>query len=517
MPGNFMTLNFFDIVMFLGFIAFVIVFSMAKSRREKTSEDFFLASRGLPWWIIGFSLIAANTSTEQFVGMNGSAAGNVSLAIASYNWMASITLVLVAIFILPHLLKSDIFTIPEFLEYRYNAAARGIMAFCTMLIYVTVTITAVLYSGGLTIHTIFGFDLALSVWIIGIITALYTTWGGLKAVVWADLFLCTGLLVGGFCVTAYGLSAVGGPVELYTETHGRFHMFLDSGHPELPWTVLAFGLWIPNFYYWGLNQYIAQRTLAARSLRDGQLGVLLAASMHVIMPLIVVLPGIIAIRLYHGEVSANPDAAFPILIRNLIPPGLRGFIFAAISGAVISSLASMLNAASTIFTMDIVKRHIHRNASQTALVTMGRVMTVLFVVVGCLIAPMLGDPRFRGVFHYIQDFQGYISPGILAAFTFGMIVKRAPGAAGVAALLVNITVYGILHLSMFEHIVFLNKMAITFTVIILVMAAITLAKPLKEPVVLPLREDIAPQTEPVVKRLGIVITIIIIALYIIFR
>jgi len=512
-----MNLSIFDIAVFLGCIIFVIAFSMAKSSREKTSEDFFLASRGLPWWIIGFSLIAANTSTEQFVGMNGSAAGNVGFAIASYNWMAAITLVVVAVFILPRLLRSGIFTIPEFLEYRYNSAARSIMAFCTMFIYVSVTITAVLYSGGLTIHTIFGFDLALSVWIIGVITALYTTWGGLKAIAWADLFLCSGLLIGGFCVTFFGLKAVGGPALLYAETHGEFHMFLGADHPELPWTALALGLWIPNFYYWGLNQYIAQRTLAARSLRDGQLGVLLAASMHVIMPLIVVLPGIIALKLYHGEVSANPDAAFPLLIRNLIPSGLRGFIFAAIAGAVISSLASMLNAAATIFTMDIVKRHIHRDASQAFLVKMGRIMTVVFVVIGCLIAPMLGDPRFKGVFHYIQDFQGYISPGILAAFVFGMMFKRAPGAAGVAALLVNIPVYGILHLGAFAEIAFLNKMAITFAVIIAVMAVITAIRPLKVPKIIPYKQDISAITEPIVKRIGISIVVITVVLYIIFR
>ncbi len=511
-----MELSFLDIAVFLGLIGFVILFSMAKSRSEKNSEDFFLAGRGLPWWIIGFSLIAANTSTEQFVGMNGSAAGNVGLAIASYNWMAAITLVVVALYFLPRLLRAGIFTIPEFLEYRYNPAARAIMAFCTMLIYVSVTITAVLYSGGLTIHTIFGIDLTLSVWVIGTVTALYTTWGGLKAVAWADLFLCTGLLIGGFCVSAYALAAVGGPVELYTAEHGRFHMFLGADHPELPWTALVMGLWIPNFYYWGLNQYIAQRTLAAKSLRDGQLGVLLAASMHVIMPLIVVVPGIIAARLYGGELLDTPDAAFPLLIRKLVPAGLRGFIFAAIAGAVISSLASMLNASSTIFTMDIVKRHLHKEASQAFLVTMGRVMTVLFVIIGCLIAPMLGDPRFKGVFHYIQDFQGYISPGILAAFVFGMLFRRAPGAAGVAALLTNIPVYGILHLPVFGHVAFLNKMAITFIVIIIVMAAVTLTRPLEKEKELPVGQDISPVTEPVVNRIGIVIVLITVALYVIF-
>ena len=264
-----MTLNWLDIAVFVAFIGFVVTFSMIKSRREATSEDYFLAGRGLVWWLIGFSLIAANISTEQFVGMNGSAAGNVGLAIASYDWMAAITLVIVALFFLPKFLKCGVFTIPEYLEYRYNTLARVIMALSTMIVYVAVTITAVLYSGGLTIHTIFGMDLSLAVWLVGAVAALYTTWGGLKAVAWADLFQGSALIIGGLCLAILCIAAVGGPWELYAANRDKFHMILPADHPELPWTALLVGLWIPNFYYWGLNQYIAQRTLAAKSLRDG--------------------------------------------------------------------------------------------------------------------------------------------------------------------------------------------------------------------------------------------------------
>jgi SSS family solute:Na+ symporter len=490
---------------------------MYKSRKEETGEDYFLAGRGLVWWLIGFSLIAANISTEQFVGMNGSAAGVVGFAIASYDWMAAVTLVFVALFILPLFLRTGIYTIPEFLEYRYCPAARSIMAFYTMIVYVAVTISAVLYSGALTIHTIFGMGITSSVWLIGGIAALYTTWGGLKAVAWADLFQGSALILGGLMVTAAGLAAVGGPAVLIAENRDKFHLFLPAGHPELPWTALVIGLWIPNFYYWGLNQYIAQRTLAARSLRDGQLGVLLAACMQLILPLIIVVPGIIAFHLYRDQLTGTADAAFPLLIKNLIPAGLRGFIFAAISGAVVSSLASMLNSASTIFTIDLFQRHLHRDASQRILVAVGRSATVLFVIIGCHIAPHLGDQRFRGIFHFIQDFQGYISPGILAAFIFGFFIKRAPALAGITALILNIPVYAVLHLALFDRISFLNKMAVTFLTILTAMTIVTLAKPLDHAVELPSRDGFETHPSRLVVSLGVAVILATVCLYIILR
>ena len=505
-----------DIIVFLAFIGFVVAFSMFKGRREKGSEDYFLAGRGLVWPLIGFSLIAANISTEQFVGMNGSAAGGVGLAIASYDWVAAVTLVFVALFFLPRLLRTGIYTMPEFLEYRYNTAARTIMSIYMMVIYVGVTISAVLYSGGLTIHTIFGLDLTLSVWLIGIVAAIYTAYGGLKSVAWADLFLGSALIAGGFFVLYTGLQAVGGFEVLYEANQESFHMGLDASHGELPWTALLAGIWIPNLYYWGFNQYIAQRTLAARDLKHGQLGVLMAAVIQVILPLIIVIPGIIAVHLYADKLSATSDAAFPLLIRELIPAGLRGFIFAAIAGAVISSLASMLNSASTIFTMDLYTRHFRRDATPRAQVGVGRIMTIVFVVIGCLIAPYLGDPRFKGIFHYIQDFQGYASPGILACFLFGLFTKRTPPAAGVVGLLLNIPVYGLLHLDRFAHICFLNKMAITFGVICLVMVLISWVKPLSKPKILPVQEGFDTTPAPSVKIIGSAIIVVVAVLYYIF-
>ena len=494
----------------------VLFVSMYKSRKERTGEDYFLAGRGLLWPFIGLSLIAANISSEHFVGMSGQGAGAVGLAIASYEWLAAITLVFVAFFFLPKFLSVGIYTIPEFLEHRYNSTARGIMALYTMVIYVGVTIASVLYSGALALKTIFDVDLTTSIWAIGAIAALYTVWGGLKAVAWADLFQGSALILGGIVVMVLGFIAVGGVSEFIKANPERLHMILPRDHSILPWTALLIGLWIPNLYYWGLNQFITQRSLAAKSLRHGQMGIIFAAFLKLLIPFIIVMPGIMAYQLYRDQiVSGTADAAYPLLIRNLVPGGLRGFMLAAIAGAVISSLASMLNSASTIFTLDLYKRYWRQDAPQKSIVFVGRTMTLVFVFIGCFIAPQLGHPRFHGIFNYIQEFQGYISPGILGAFLFGLIFKRAPAAAGVTALVANPLIYGFLHWQ-FGDIAFLNRMAITFVIILVLMAAITFLRPLQKPMVLPVREAFDMRPSPVIKWLGITVIALTIMLYIIF-
>jgi len=510
-----MELSFLDIALFLAFFAVAIGTSLYKSRKEETGEDFFLAGRGLSWPFIGLSLIAANISSEHFVGMSGQGAGIAGLAVASYEWLAAITLVIVALFFLPAFLRSGIYTIPEYLEYRYNAAARAVMAFYTVLTYVFVTIAAVVYSGALTLHTIFDMNMVAAVWLIGGIAAFYTTWGGLKAVAWADLFLGSALIVGGAITMVLGFRAVGGVSPFLEANADRLHMILPADHPVIPWTALVVGLWIPNFYYWGLNQFITQRTLAARSLKEGQLGIIFAACLKLLIPFIIIFPGIMAAQLYGDQLRETSDAAYPLLIRNLIPPGVRGFIFAAIAGAVISSLASMLNSASTIFTMDLYRRHVKKDCSQHSLVTVGRITTLLFVVIGCILAPQLGADRFKGIFNYIQEFQGFISPGILAAFVFGFGVKRTPAAAGVAALVLNVPVYGFL-LFFSDSIAFLNRMAITFVLLIAIMAAITVLKPLAEPRVMPVREDYNMLPTKSVAWMGAAVIAVTLALYAVF-
>ncbi len=522
-----MELNVFDIGVFLAFIGVVVAFSMAKSRKEKTSEDYFLASRGLKWWLIGFSIIAANISTEQFVGMAGAGAGNVGLAVSGYQLLGAVTIVFVAIFFLPKFLRAGIYTMPEYLEYRYNSTARAIMAFYTMVIYVAVTITAVLYSGGLTLHKIFDMDITRAIWLIGIIAAIYTAWGGLKAVAWADLFFGSSLIAGGLITMVLGFIAIGSIGAFFEGSADKLHMVLPADHPELPWTALVIGLWIPNFYYCGLNQFIVQRTLASKSLKQGQLGIIFAAALWLIVPFAIVFPGIMAAQLYSDHL-ARPDEAYPALIRNLIPAGLRGFMFAAICGAVMSSLASMLNSACTIFTMDLYKRHVRQDASQKSLITMGRIMTVVFVIVGCLIAPQIRRIP-EGVFSYIQEFQGFISPGILAAFVFGMIFKRAPASAGVTALILNPIVYGLLFVFFGDfpyfvkagipigHIAFLNRMAITFILLIGIMVVITVSRPLHKAKQMPVREGFDLRPAPSVLWLGGAVIAAVIAFFVIFR
>jgi SSS family solute:Na+ symporter len=291
-------------------------------------------------------------------------------------------------------------------------------------------------------------------------------------------------------------------------------MVLPSTHEGLPWTGVAAGMWIVTIYYCGLNQFIVQRNLAARSLRDGQLGVIFAGALWLLVPFAIVIPGIMSHQLYGGQM-AKPDEAFPMLIRNLVPQGMRGFMFAAIAGAVISSLASMLNSAATIFTMDVYKRMIIPNASQKGLVLLGRVLTIVFAAGGCLLAPMLDNPKFGGVFQYIQQFQGYIWPGVVAAFMFGMLVPTAPGIAGVAALICGPAIYALFQFFA-PGLHFLIQVAVTFQLVLLVMILLTFWKPLEKPKELPVRKDIDTVTKPEVKIIGGIVLVMIVIFYIIF-
>jgi len=589
-----MELSIFDISVFFAFFVLVVGFSMYKSRREKSSEDYFLAGRGLTWPLIGFSIVAANLSTEQFVGMAGQGAGGVGLAVSAWQLLGAVGIVIIAFTLLPRFLRAGIYTMPEYLEYRYNAPARAIMAVYTVAIYVTVTITAVLYSGGLTLSAIFDLDLTVAVWIVGGIAALYTVWGGLKAVAWADLFQGAGLLIGGLATAFLVFRASGGAGEFFKQHADQLHMVLPADHPTLPWTGILLGMWIPIVYYCGLNQFIVQRTLAAKSLRQGQLGIIFAAGLWLIVPFAIVIPGIAAKQLYKPELAAEADkcnapilaeferlqassdppagatvfkmdaqwqarhpkkaaeltaynasvnarvrsdgeevieknlvgyrydAAYPVLIRKLISPGIRGLMFAAIAGAVISSLASMLNSASTIFTMDLYRRHLRPDATQRRLVTLGRITTLLFVIIGCLLAPALGHPRFKGVFNFIQEFQGYISPGIVAAFLVGFVVPRAPRWCGAVALLGSAPVYGLLHVLCGggEHsaieLHFLIRMMITFCTVTLITIGMTVVAPLSEPRVMPVRESLDTTPSRLALVLGGVVIVGVISFFIVF-
>ena len=665
-----------DIIVFVVFVVCVISLGLWKSRNEKSGEDYFLAGRGLKWWLIGFSLIAANISSEQFVGMSGNAASHVGLAIASYEWMAAITLVVVAFCFLPYFLKAGIYTMPEFLEYRYNQWARLIMAVSMLLIYMLL-LGAVTYSGALTVNTMAGEmgmnivpTIAQASLVIGIIAMVYVAAGGLKACAWADLIQGSALIVGGGVVMYFAFKMLGnaesasyiadvstGKVDTlaFTQEQGamerfvdlnkvRLNMFLPKNDSVLPWTALLLGLWIPNFYYWGLNQYITQRTLGSASLAEGQKGIVFSAFMKLLIPFVIVVPGIIAFNLFAPDMKAkastdnapviakyqmaNPDTklvqiaesptaevmnalpegvfmvaiyenhdaidaadisnpmilpitkdnydkasvgdytlfdsddkswkdvfpAFAIeleaynagvheaakaagaitttekfigykydsalgqLLSKVLPrnTGLVGFVLAALLGAIISSLAAMLNAASTIFTMDVFIKYMNPNATQKTIVLLGRICVVAFSVVAITLAPALGNPKLsHSIFTIIQESQGFISPGILAVFVFGLLVHKAPRFSGVIGLLTSIVAYGVLKFTV-PGVQFLNRMAICFALCLAIMAVITVLRPLKEPIEFKINTSIELHTSKGAKVAGIVVVIATLLLYLTF-
>jgi SSS family solute:Na+ symporter len=514
MSASAFSLTGFDGVLFLAYLLFVVLFAMFMSRREKTSEDYFLAGRQLTWFLIGISLIASNISTEHFVGMAG-AGFTTGLAIACYEWTAAVAIVIVGLFLLPKFLARGIYTIPQFLEFRYSPGARGLMAFYIMAAYVLVIISAVLYAGALGLDTIFGdvvrswyaetpwlqqtgiaewlgsnWVLIASVWFIGLLAGVYTVWGGLKAVVWADLINGLALIAGGALITflAFGtlVSQLGGGDvlagfrEFFQRAGDKLSAVKPWNHPEVPWiAVFIGGLWIPQFFYWGLNQFITQRALGARSVSQGQKGMVFAAFLKILMPFIIIFPGIVAFELYANEIR-EADRAFPHLVRTILGPGLSGLMLAAMFGAVMSSLDSMLNSASTIVTVDLYRRHMNPRATEQTLLRLGRLLTALFVIIACLWAPQLGwIAGGKGVFDYIQRTWGFITPAIVTVFFFGLCFSRVSAQAAVGALLLGPAFYMWCLRSMPE-VAFLHHMAFTFVVLSLYILIVSLLSPLRE-------------------------------------
>lgn len=507
-----MNLELLDIISFIGFLVLVIAISLYMSRKEKSTEDYFLAGRGLSWWLIGFSLIASNISTEHFVGMAGRGF-ELGLAIASYEWMAAVTLVVVALFLLPRFLRAGIYTIPEYLEYRYGPGARTLMAVFMLAAYLIVALASVLYSGALALNTIFEIPLVPGIWIIGILAGLYTVYGGLKAVVWSDLLQGIALLLGGLFVTVLAFDAIGGPAEFFARAEPKLHTVLPWNHEEMPWlAVFVGGLWIPNLFYWGLNQFITQRSLAAKSLADGQKGILFAALMKLFIPFIIIFPGIIAFELY-GNAIPNPDQAYPFLIKELLPVGVKGIMLAALFGAVMSSLDSMLNSAATIFTMDLFKKYISPNHAPRLLVRVGRITTGVMVVLACLWSPIIG--KFESVFSYIQMIWGFLSPGIVAVFFLGMLDKRISYRASLSTMLLNIPIYGLL-LFLLPDVAFLHHMAITFLILVAIAYWVSFRYPDAERPTMPVQANFSMESSGTVKAMAVLVIVLTIALYIVF-
>ncbi len=455
-----------DYVIFIGYALLILGVGLWVSRdkkgHEKNAEDYFLAGKSLPWWAIGASLIAANISAEQFIGMSGSGFA-LGLAIASYEWMAAITLIIVGKYFLPIFIEKGLYTIPEFVEQRYSTNLKTILAIFWIALYVFVNLASVLYLGSLALETIMGIPMIYGVIGLALFAAAYSLYGGLSAVAWTDVIQVVFLVLGGLFTTYLALDTVsGGSGQLeglriiYEAAPDRFAMILDKSNPEynnLPGIgVLVGGLWVANIYYWGFNQYIIQRTLAAKSLKESQKGILLAAFLKLIIPLIVVIPGIAAyVMVNDPDILASlgdaglknlpspeqADKAYPWLLQ-FLPTGLKGVAFAALTAAIVSSLASMLNSTSTIFTMDIYKQYINKNASNKATVNTGRISAGVALIIACIMAPLLGG--IDQAFQFIQEYTGVVSPGILAVFLLGLFWKKTTNKAAIIGALVSIPI-----------------------------------------------------------------------------
>ncbi len=479
-----------DMVVLIGYLCIMMGIGIWFAFKEKneSAKDYFLASSSLPWWAVGGSLIASNISTEQILGMNGS--GYVmGLAIGAYELLAALTLMLVAKFLLPIFIDKGIYTMPQFLEHRFNKNVRTIMAYFWVALFVVVNITTVLYLGALAIESIIGIPLIAGIACLVVYSATLSIFGGLKAVVWTDVIQVVILIIGGFTASFMVLSFVGGGSvmgglsELYIQAPGHFDMILDKSNPSysaLPGiSVLVGGLWIANVYYWGNNQYIIQRALAAKSLQEAQKGVAFAALMKLIIPFFAVIPGIAAYVIlkdpaaygFTGEGIIKNDEAFPWVLNNFVQVGFKGLVLAALIAAIGSSVSSIVNSASTIFTLDIYKSAFVKDESDEHYVKVGRIASVVALVAGAIIAPLLGS--LGQVFQFIQEYTGFISPGVVAVFLFGMFWKRTTSFAAMAAILISIPLSATLAFAMPE-LPFLMRMATCFSLIVILIILISL-------------------------------------------
>ena len=504
MNNNF---QFLDYAIFVGYAILILGVGLWMSRdkkgHQKTAEDYFLASKSLPWWAIGASLIAANISAEQFIGMSGSGFAS-GLAIASYEWMAALTLIIVGKYFLPIFIEKGIYTIPEFVEKRYSTNLKTILAIFWIGLYVFVNLTTVLYLGALALETILGIPLVYGVLGLALFAAAYSLYGGLSAVAWTDVIQVVFLILGGAITTYLALNTVSGGQgfmaglkTVYNAVPERFAMILKPENPEyvnLPGIgVLVGGMWVANLYYWGFNQYIIQRTLAAKSLKEAQKGILFAAFLKLIIPLIVVVPGIAAYVIINdpsimtslGDLAMQntpsvdaTDKAYPWLLQ-LLPVGLKGLAFAALTAAIVSSLASMLNSTSTIFTLDIYKQYVGKEASDKTIVSVGRISAAVALLIAAFIAPLLQN--LGQAFQFIQEYTGVVSPGILAVFLLGLFWKQTSNRGAIIGALASIPVAmyfkvapkGWSDSSFFIDVPFMDQMGYTLLITMLIIASVS--------------------------------------------
>src|SRR5574344_1812472 len=479
--SGFQTVDFLILVAYLIILVGLGLFlSRNKDGKEKSANDYFLAGNTLTWWAVGASLIAANISAEQFIGMSGTGFRD-GIAIAAYEVMAAVTLIIIGTFLLPVMLDRKIFTIPQFLRERYNDGVGLAFSILWLFLYVFVNLTSVAWLGALAIEQILGLQ-GLSVEVFGIaismrmliilslflVAGVYSIYGGLASVAWTDVMQVT-FLVGGGLITAYvalkemapslgcdGIMGAFGKIysDLTTGAHAsdvHFHLVIQQSHNASAFAnvpgiaAVVGGVWLTNLGYWGFNQYIIQKGLAAKNVNEAQKGLIFAGFLKILIPFIVVLPGICAYYIsLHPETATSlkgtinvADDAYPWLVRNFTPSGVKGLTFAALAAAIISSLSSMLNSTSTLFTMDIYKKYIKKDADDKNLVRTGRLTSLFALIIAAVaVKPLLGG--LDQAFQYIQEYSGFIYPGIIVVFGLGLLWKRASSKAAVWTAIITV-------------------------------------------------------------------------------
>jgi len=464
--------------------------SRTKKGQQKTSQDYFLANRSLPWWAIGSTLLAANISAEHFIAMSGSGYA-VGLAIAAYEWIAAAVLILVAKYFLPVFIEKKIYTMPQFLTQRYDKRVSTSLAVFWILVYIFINITAVIYLGALAMERIIGLPLVYGVILFSSFSALYSLWGGMKAVAWTDVFNVFVLILGGLITTAFALNAlsdgngiIAGFSELLERAPQKFHMIIEKGTVSVPdgkggmkdafndlpgLGVVIGSMWLTNIGFWGFNQFIIQRGLAGKSLKEAQHGVVFAGYLKLLVPLLVVIPGIAVFAL--GIKLGKSDEAYPWLIANIVPVGISGLSLAAIAAAAVSSISSLVNSTSTIFTIDIYKSFLNKNASEKQLVTTGRITALTALVIATAVAPQLRT--LDQAYQYIQEYTGYIYPGTFLIFFCGLFWRKASANAALWTAILTIPL-GILFKVISPEMPFILRIGYVFIVLSFVMIGLSL-------------------------------------------
>ena len=483
-----------DWVIFLIYAIIIVAIGLWVSRtkkgEQKTSQDYFLASRALPWWAIGSTLLAANISAEHFIAMSGSGYA-VGLAIACYEWIAAVVLIIVAKFFLPVFIEKKIYTMPEFLTQRYDKRVSTSLAIFWILVYIFVNITAVIYLGALAMERIIGVPLIYGIIGFAFFSALYSLWGGMKAVAWTDVFNVAVLVIGGLITTAFALNAlsdgngvIAGFSELLERAPQKFHMIIEKGTRFVPdgtggqkdafldlpgLGVIIGSMWLTNIGFWGFNQFIIQRGLAGKTLKEAQHGVAFAGYLKLLIPLLVVIPGIAVFAL--GVKLGKSDEAYPWLIANIVPVGISGLSFAAIAAAAVSSISSLVNSTSTIFTIDIYKSFLNKNATEKQLVRTGRIVALVALVISTAVAPELRT--LDQAYQYIQEYTGYIYPGTFLIFFCGLFWRRASANAALWTAILTIPM-GVLFKILSPEMPFILRIGYVFIVLSFVMVGLSL-------------------------------------------